>query len=199
MATVVPHDAWPEPEVWDFLVGRLASWHDETAGVLDALMERPSAESIAWADAAEQRGRALLDGLAALATDHPQASSRLAELRSRHGSRLRAIGALLGVLRHEMGESLATGDDPITTWKAAARALGISEDTLCERRKAAGDRSRPWWPSPEALREWFRELQERPAAGKKQRRRRVHVIGAAVDWDQVELGPARARRRDVGG
>lgn len=45
---------------------------------------------------------------------------------------------------------------PVSGWAEAARLLGISDDTLLRRRKAAQDTTRwPWWCSIEALHAWY--------------------------------------------
>lgn len=48
--------------------------------------------------------------------------------------------------------------DPVTSWRAAARVLHVSEDTIARVRRAAGDTRRPWWRDAVALVEWWEGL-----------------------------------------
>jgi hypothetical protein len=52
----------------------------------------------------------------------------------------------------------------ITTWRAAAAALGISYDTLWRMRRKKNDRTEtPWWQSREELIAWWKALIAPPA------------------------------------
>lgn len=65
----------------------------------------------------------------------------------------------------------------VRTWRAAARILGISEDTLARHRRFHGDRTvRPWWLTDDEVVAWYRALiappPEPPAPAPKPRRKR---------------------------
>jgi hypothetical protein len=47
---------------------------------------------------------------------------------------------------------------PFTTWRAIARVVGVSHDTLLRRRKAVGDTTPPRFPNREAVRAWWEAL-----------------------------------------
>ena len=55
---------------------------------------------------------------------------------------------------------------PITSWRAAADVLGVSEDTLKRHRKAAGlpmrAAKRPWFASADEVIAWYRTLRPAP-------------------------------------
>lgn len=59
---------------------------------------------------------------------------------------------------------------PLTTWKAIAAAVGVSERTLARRRRAGNDRSRPYFPDAEAAITWYGDLagaRPPPKAGRR--------------------------------
>lgn len=70
---------------------------------------------------------------------------------------------------------------PVTSWRAAAAVLGISEDTLVRHRQRAGDDSRPWWSSPDAVREWWAELHASKPEPRPGRKRKAKGAGGALD------------------
>lgn len=77
---------------------------------------------------------------------------------------------------------------PITSWRAAAQALGIHEDTLTRHREAAKHPKcpgqRPWFADFSELAAWYRSIRPgaevRPAPRKASRPRR-ETTDAALD------------------
>ncbi|MBA2319513.1 MAG: hypothetical protein H0V89_00015 [Deltaproteobacteria bacterium] len=50
---------------------------------------------------------------------------------------------------------------PVTTWRGVASALGVSEDTVARHRREHDERTeRPWFPTTEAVQEWWRKMHE---------------------------------------
>ena len=114
--------------------------------------------------------------------------------------------AWLGAVRVGLGRSQVEGDVveairagggvrmPLTTWRAVAQAIGVSEDMLARKRAAAGDASQPWFEDGEAARRRGGEAVVRRAAGTKpaaKKRRRLTaaaVPGGVVDWSAVARG-----------
>lgn len=47
---------------------------------------------------------------------------------------------------------------PVVGWKEAAKVLRLHRDTVLAVRRRAGCERRPWWPSREAVLEWFAGL-----------------------------------------
>lgn len=47
---------------------------------------------------------------------------------------------------------------PLTTWRAIALAIGVSEDTVARRRTDAGDRAAPYFVDRDAARTWYQGL-----------------------------------------
>ena len=87
-----------------------------------------------------------------------------------------------------VAESVAAApalDGPVTTWRAAAGVLSVSEDLLLERRRAARDHSKPWWPNAAAVTTWFQSLSTTPP--RRRREKGETVLGAAVDWNRVRV------------
>lgn len=82
---------------------------------------------------------------------------------------------------------------PLTTWRAVAQAVGVSEDTLARKRAAAGDASPPWFEDAEAARRRYAGLlaPKRPAKRRK-RAAAAAVPGGAVEWSAVARGCAEA-------
>ena len=106
---------------------------------------------------------------------HPKTVQRLLSGRTYSPTTLRLVARALRVdlttLRDSASPSSgAHGQDgaeigkprralsPVVGWKAAAQVLEVSPRTLYDARRAAGDRRKPWWPSAEALGEWFEQL-----------------------------------------
>lgn len=87
-------------------------------------------------------------------------------------------------------------DGPITTKRAAAKVLGVSEDTLARTQKRFGDRMvRPWWRDAEAVISWWTSLIAPPIAEPPKKRTRAPVadVSAAVDPREVARDLARGR------
>lgn len=115
---------------------------------------------------------------------------------------LRAVGVVrrIGLGRSQVEvvvwgdvvEAIRAGGEvrmPLTTWRAVAQAVGVSEDTLARKRAAAGDGSQPWFEDGEAARRWyFGLLAPKPAAKKRKRAAAAAVPGGAVDWSAVARG-----------
>lgn len=57
-----------------------------------------------------------------------------------------------------VGGGPADADQPITSWKAAAAALGVSEDTLSRRRRERDPAARPYFDNADDLRAWWKAL-----------------------------------------
>ncbi|MEQ1569577.1 MAG: hypothetical protein ABMA64_28325 [Myxococcota bacterium] len=76
---------------------------------------------------------------------------------------------------------------PLTTWRAVAAAVGVSEDTIARKRSAAKDESQPWFEDAEAARDWYAALLQ-PKESKRARRAQGRVQAGAVDWNAVARG-----------
>jgi hypothetical protein len=59
----------------------------------------------------------------------------------------------------------------VSSWRAVARVLGISEDTLARHRKQHGDTlAEPWFEDPEAVASWWVRMHEPPPLRRTARR-----------------------------
>jgi hypothetical protein len=47
---------------------------------------------------------------------------------------------------------------PLTSWRAVAAALGVSEDTVLRRRRAVRDASAPWFRDADAAIAWWQKV-----------------------------------------
>jgi hypothetical protein len=173
------------PSAWDFVWSRMVEWTEEVDGLLAGLMRSPDARTVARAKRDAEHGLRLVQALRQLAVDgaDPAALEEVERIVVPH---IRELDAVLLVVEPDVSEAPAAGE-PITTWKAAARVLGISEDTLSQRRRAAGDRSRPWWSNADATRAWFEALKEARPSAKAPGCAKASATGSAVNWDSVKL------------
>jgi hypothetical protein len=163
----------------------MVDWTEDVDGLLAGLMRSPDVRTVARAKRATEHGRRLVQALRQLAVDGTDPAA-LGEVERVVVPHIRELDVVLLVVEPDVSEAPAAGD-PITTWKAAARVLGISEDTLSQRRKTAGDRTHPWWSSADATRVWFESLKEARPSPKAPRRNKASATEAAVDWDRVKL------------
>lgn len=92
-------------------------------------------------------------------------------------------GEVIEAIRNDVRERL-----PLTTWRAIAAAVGISEDTLARKRAAAKDHTQPWFADAEAVREWYAGLLAPKEPARKKKRAAKAVAGGAVDWNAVARG-----------
>lgn len=81
----------------------------------------------------------------------------------------------------------------IRTWRAAARILGMSEDTLQRHRRAHGDRTvRPWWLTADEVIAWYRALiaapPDPPPPAPKPKRKREGVYDARAILRELREG-----------
>ena len=75
--------------------------------------------------------------------------------------RIDAAFASLAAPTPMLGTSIAIDRDPdapVTSWRAAADVLGVSEDTIARRRREHAPDARPWWSSADACRAWWAVL-----------------------------------------
>jgi hypothetical protein len=77
---------------------------------------------------------------------------------------------------------------PIKTWTAAAKVLGMCDDTLRAHCRKYGDKTvQPWWEDAAAVKAWYKAMitpRERPVA----RQRRVRPVAQperAADVDAL--------------
>ncbi len=89
---------------------------------------------------------------------------------------------------------LAQRDSPVTSWRAAAAVLGISDDTVHRARARAGDTSRPWWSGPDAVREWWAAMSA-PKQEPVKKPRVPRPRGAAKVFDAAALMDEVSGRR----
>lgn len=91
----------------------------------------------------------------------------------------------------EIGEVEAapqtTGAGPVTTWKGAARLLGVSTDTLARRRKESDLGRRCYFADEAELRTWWHQLlgpstPPRRSNGRRRGRRAVEPTAGPVDF-----------------
>ncbi len=74
------------------------------------------------------------------------------------------IRAEIAALRAEIAALRAEQHPrPVTSWRGVAEVVGVSEDTVARRRRQTGDRTRPWFSDPSAVREWWAELHAGPS------------------------------------
>ena len=95
----------------------------------------------------------------------------------------------------EIGEDEAapqtTGAGPVTTWKSAARLLGVSTDTLARRRKESDLGRRCYFADEAELRTWWHQLlgpstppsaPRRRSGGRRRGRRAAEPTAGPVDF-----------------
>lgn len=76
---------------------------------------------------------------------------------------------------------------PVHGWRAAARVLGVSEDTLARRRARFEVNIKPEWPDQASVWSWYTGLGEKPARRPRQRRKVQGAIAGSdgpVNWDR---------------
>lgn len=102
---------------------------------------------------------------------------------------------LVGELRARVAALEARlSPQPVTTVRAAAGILGVSEDTVHRARARAGDTSRPWWSGPDAVREWWGEMAA-PKQEPAKKPRAPKPRGAAKVFDAQSLMDEVSGRR----
>lgn len=82
-------------------------------------------------------------------------------------------------------------EGPLTTWRAIAAVIGVSEDTLSRRRADAADRTAPYFVDTEAAQRWYRELiapKPRAERAPRKRAKRKAEEPQIVDWKAVGKG-----------
>lgn len=77
---------------------------------------------------------------------------------------------------------------PITTWRGAARVLGVSEDTLARKRAAAGDDTPPYFADEASARAWYTALVAPHSQRPRRCRRPLAAADESVDWNAVARG-----------
>lgn len=115
----------------------------------------------------------------ALAQRHlsPEEAARRAELHPRTVRRLlegstfneETVDALAAAIRVDLVDCVCHGSAnerpeppeiacPVAGWKTAARVLRVPLSTLRAQRARVGDEHGPWWPSVDALVDWYQGL-----------------------------------------
>jgi hypothetical protein len=87
-------------------------------------------------------------------------------------------------------QSEGEAEGPLTTWRAIAQAVGVSEDTLARRRGDAADQTAPYFVDAQAARAWYQGLLA-PKPKEKAPRRQARpkpVEPQVVDWKAVAKG-----------
>lgn len=88
----------------------------------------------------------------------------------------------IDALRAEVAELRElVGGRPLTSWRAIARALGVSEATLHRRRRDTGDRAPAWFRDADAAAAWWLDLHREPDAAPTSRKPRSSRKGEALD------------------
>jgi hypothetical protein len=88
-------------------------------------------------------------------------------------------------------QSEGAAEGPLTTWRAIAQAIGVSEDTLARRRSDAADRAAPYFVDAQAARDWYQGLLAPRSQEKAKPRRQSRpkpVESQVVDWKAVAKG-----------
>lgn len=133
----------------------------------------PAVEQVRQAVA--ERGLTL-DEVARRAAVHRRTVKRLLDGERLNEATLRRVAAAVGVrlglddpdteerakvrelVREVVGADRGKMGQPVTGWEQAAIVLRVSRWTVQRARRRAGDVSRPWWPSREAVLTWWERL-----------------------------------------